>query len=84
MILHAYGDSWTEGEGCDLEIESTLKNQELIIYRNQNSWVKLLANKIGIDCKNNGVSGNSNNNIFNKIVLDIILYDDKLILLWLT
>jgi len=32
MILHAYGDSWTEGEGCNLNEESKLKNQDLIIY----------------------------------------------------
>jgi len=71
MILHAYGDSWTEGEGCDLEIESTLKNKELIIYRNQNSWVKLLADNLNLQWINNGKSGNPNSVIFNSIIDDV-------------
>ena len=86
MILHAYGDSWTEGEGCDLEIESTLKNQELIIYRNQNSWVKLLADKLNLQWINNGKSGNPNSVIFNSIIDDVtndrIKKGDLVIVLW--
>ena len=86
MILHAYGDSWTEGEGCDLEIESTLKNQELIIYRNQNSWVKLLAGKLNLQWINNGKSGNPNSVIFNSIIDDVtndrIKKGDLVIVLW--
>jgi hypothetical protein len=86
MILHAYGDSWTEGEGCDLEIESTLKNQELIIYRNQNSWVKLLADKLNLQWINNGKSGNPNSVIFNSIIDDVtndrIKKGDLVIILW--
>ena len=86
MILHAYGDSWTEGEGCDLEIESTLKNQELIIYRNQNSWVKLLADNLNLQWINNGKSGNPNSVIFNSIIDDVtnnrIKKGDLVIILW--
>ena len=86
MILHAYGDSWTEGEGCDLEIESTLKNQELIIYRNQKSWVKLLADKLNLQWINNGKSGNPNSVIFNSIIDDVtndrIKKGDLVIVLW--
>ena len=86
MILHAYGDSWTEGEGCDLEIESTLKNQELIIYRNQNSWVKSLADKLNLQWINNGKSGNPNSVIFNSIIDDVtndrIKKGDLVIILW--
>jgi len=86
MILHAYGDSWTEGEGCNLEIESTLKNQELIIYRNQNSWVKLLADKLNLQWINNGKSGNPNSVIFNSIIDDVtndrIKKDDLVIIMW--
>ena len=86
MILHAYGDSWTEGEGADVTIESKLKNKELNQFRNEHSWLKSLSNKIGIDCRNNGVSGNSNNKIFNKIVLDItdgiITSNDLVIIMW--
>jgi hypothetical protein len=86
MILHGYGCSWTQGEGSDVSVESTLKNEDLNQFRNEHSWLKILANKIGIDCRNNGVSGNSNNNIFNKIVLDItdgiIKSDDLVIIMW--
>jgi hypothetical protein len=86
MILHGYGCSWTQGEGSDVSIESTLKNEDLNQFRNEHSWLKHLANKIGIDYRNNGVSGNSNNNIFNKIVLDItdgiIKSDDLVIIMW--
>jgi hypothetical protein len=86
MILHGYGCSWTQGEGSDVSVESTLKNEDLNQFRNEHSWLKILANKIGIDCRNNGVSGNSNNNIFNKIVLDItdgiIKSDDLVMIMW--
>jgi len=86
MILHAYGDSWTEGEGCNLEIESTLKNQELIIYRNQNSWVKLLSDKLNLQWINNGKSGNPNSVIFNSIIDDVtngrIKKNDLVIIMW--
>lgn len=86
MILHGYGDSWTEGEGCNLEIESTLKNQELIIYRNQNSWVKLLADELNLQWINNGKSGNPNSVIFNSIIDDVttgrIKSGDLVIVMW--
>lgn len=72
MILHAYGDSWTEGEGCNLEIEKSLNNQDLIVYRNQHSWVKNLAEKLQLKWINNGKSGNPNAVIFNSIIDDIV------------
>jgi hypothetical protein len=72
MILHAYGDSWTEGEGCNLEIEKSLSNQDLIVYRNQHSWVKSLAEKLQLKWINNGKSGNPNAVIFNSIIDDIV------------
>ena len=71
MILHGYGCSWTEGEGCDASVEKLLENQELILFRNQQSWVKLLADKIGCQWINNGKSGNPNSIIFNSIIDDV-------------
>lgn len=71
MILHTYGDSWTEGEGCNSTEEAKLKNQDLIIYRNNHSWVKHLAEKLGINWVNNGKSGNPNSVIFNSIIDDV-------------
>lgn len=86
MILHGYGCSWTQGEGADVGIECKLKNEELNQFRNEHSWLKSLAGNIGIECRNNGVSGNSNHNIFNKIVLDItdgiINSNDLVIIMW--
>ena len=86
MILHAYGDSWTEGEGCDIKEENKLKNQNLIIYRNQNSWVKLLADKLNLNWINNGKSGNPNAIIFNQIIDDVtngrVKKGDFVIILW--
>ena len=71
MILHAYGDSWTEGEGCNIKKEKTLKNQDLIIYRNNHSWVKSLAERLDINWVNNGKSGNPNSVIFNSVIDDV-------------
>jgi hypothetical protein len=76
MKLHAYGDSWTEGQG-------TTDNREE--WKNY-SWVKIISNKLGIDSINNGVSGNSNIKIFNKVVDDLIegkiKNDDIVVIMW--
>jgi hypothetical protein len=86
MILHAYGDSWTEGEGCNNTIEFTLKNQELILFRNKHSWVKHLADKLKYEWINNGKSGNPNSVIFNSIIDDVtngrIKKDDLVGIMW--
>lgn len=85
-LLHAYGCSWTEGEGFNLKLESTLKNQNLKIERNNHSWVKLLADKLNVVAINNGKSGNSNNVIFNSVVQDIklkrIKEKDLVVIMW--
>jgi hypothetical protein len=62
MNLHAYGDSWTEGQG------STDDRNEW----KSHSWVKIVSDKLGFNSINNGISGNSNLNIFNKVVDDLI------------
>ena len=66
MNLHAYGDSWTEGQG------TTEDRKEWKTY----SWVKIVSDKLGFIPINNGISGNSNLNIFNKVVDDLI--EDKI------
>jgi len=71
MILHAYGDSWTEGQGCNRLVEDSLSKEERPVYRKENSWVKFLADKLNMPFINNAVSGNANNKIFNQIVSDI-------------
>jgi lysophospholipase L1-like esterase len=76
MKLHAYGDSWTEGQG------TTEDRKEWKNY----SWVKIVSDKIGIKSINNGISGNSNLNIFNKVVDDLIedkiKSDDIVVIMW--
>ncbi len=76
MKLHAYGDSWTEGQG-------TTDNREE--WKNY-SWVKIISDKLGIDSINNGVSGNSNIKIFNKVVDDLIegkiKNDNIVVIMW--
>jgi hypothetical protein len=61
MKLRAYGDSYTAGEG-------TSQNRE---KWKDNSWVKYLADMLNIEWVNNGISGNSNLKIFNKVVEDL-------------
>ena len=70
MILHGYGCSWTEGQGVDGELIH-INREELRKYRNEHSWVNLLSNKLGLSHINNGLSGLSNQKIFNKIISDI-------------
>lgn len=70
--LVAYGCSWTEGEGSDVSIESTLSPNEKRIFRNTNSWPQKLSDLLDISTTiNRGVSGNSNRKIFNDIIKDV-------------
>jgi hypothetical protein len=86
MILHAYGCSWTAGEGTDRKIENTLSGSDKLKFQNENSWVKFLSDALNISSINNGVCGNSNNKIFNKIVTDVkskkIGKEDLVIIMW--
>ena len=86
MILRAYGDSWTVGQGCNRLIEDKLDKEEKILFQKNHSWVNLLAKKFGVESINNGVSGNSNFKIFNNIVDDIrnnvINSSDLVIIMW--
>lgn len=87
MILHAYGCSWTEGEGANVEIENTITDRERKrMFRNNHSWVNNLANKIGITSINNGISSNANNKIFNQVITDVqnfrIKSGDLVIVMW--
>jgi hypothetical protein len=86
MILHAYGCSWTAGEGCNRFIEDTLTGEEKLKFQNENSWVNFLAEKLNISYINNGICGNSNNKIFNKLVEDVrnnkIQKNDFITIMW--
>ena len=72
MKLHAYGDSWTEGEGANWPEEEQFKDRkQLQLFRNEHSWVNHLAIKFGLECVNNGWSGKANNVIFNDVINDL-------------
>ena len=87
MKLHAYGCSWTEGNGADLLIENELPTPvEKTKFRNEHSWVKHLGEKLNLPVENNGVGGNANLKIFNKVVEDVrsgkISKDDFVVVMW--
>lgn len=87
MVLRAYGDSWTEGQGTDAVVEKSITDRGVLkSFRNENSWVKLLSDKLGVSHVNNGLSGMSNVKIFNQLVEDtkggIISKDDLVIIMW--
>ena len=72
MKLHAFGDSWTEGEGANwLEEEQFKDRVQLQLFRNEHSWVNHLAKKMGLEPVNNGWSGKANNVIFNDVINDL-------------
>jgi len=87
MMLHTYGCSWTEGEGADREVEDKINDRdEKRIFRNSLSWPKFLGDKLDLVVRNNGISGNANNKIFNQIITDIqderIQENDLVIVMW--
>lgn len=87
MKLYAYGCSWTEGNGADLDVENQLPTpQEKTEFRNQHSWVKHLGEKLNLEVENNGVGGNANLKIFNKVVEDVrtgkISEGDFVVVMW--
>ena len=87
MKLYAYGDSWTEGVGIDWSTEQSYKDRnQLQLFRNKNSWVTHLANKMGLEAINNGWSGKANNIIFNEVINDLrnnkIKKDDFVVIMW--
>ena len=85
--LISYGDSWTEGVGCNSKVELKITNvDERRAFRLNYSWPYLLSKLLNVKCDNRGISGSSNNQIFNKIVSDImnreITSDDFVIIMW--
>jgi hypothetical protein len=87
MILHGYGDSWTQGVGADLSVERNLStSEEKLLFTNNHSWVKYLGDMIGTKWKNSGVSGNSNFKIFTDVINDVrggvIQPEDQVVVMW--
>jgi hypothetical protein len=87
MIIYGYGCSWTEGEGCDIKIENEILDRNLKKeFRNNNSWLKFLSDKLNLQFINKSFSGNANNKIFNDIVTDVrngvVKKGDFVIIMW--
>ncbi len=87
MKLFAYGDSWTEGHGCDIEEENKIKDRIVLQeFRNKYSWPKYLSEKLKCNFENKGWSGKANNLIFNDIINDLrfgnINEGDFVIVMW--
>lgn len=87
MKLYAFGDSWTEGVGSNIEEEyATTIPEEKTRIRNKYSWPTHLAKILKIDVQNYGVGAFSNNAIFNTISYqlknEIITKDDFVVIMW--
>lgn len=68
MKLFAFGDSWTEGVGCDLPKERKITDdQAKTIFRNELSWPKHLSKLLNVDVENYGEGASSNKRIFENI-----------------
>jgi len=70
MRLIAFGDSWTAGHG--VETDSTYKEDSnppkfIENLRNQNSWVRWCAEKMGIGYVNMGECGFGNEYIYKSV-----------------
>jgi len=87
MKLFAYGDSWTEGVGGNIEDEYTTDSPEQrTIIRQKYCWPKHLSDLLECEVKNNGVGAFSNNAIFNSICYqlknEIVTQDDFVVIMW--
>jgi lysophospholipase L1-like esterase len=68
MKLFTFGDSWTEGVGCDLAKENKIiSKEEKTIFRNSLSWPTQLAHLLNIDVENYGEGASSNKRIFENV-----------------
>lgn len=87
MILHAYGCSWTEGEGSDALVENELVSREdKKSFRNEHSWTNKVATSLNLKSINNGIGGNANLRVFNQVIEDIrsekIQPNDFVMVMW--
>jgi len=90
MKLFTFGDSYTEGVGCDLNQEYKIISSngfaDVTLFRNQYSWPKYLADKLSIEHTNYGVGASSNKDIFENISqilkTNTISNGDLVIVMW--
>lgn len=87
MTIYAFGDSWTEGVGCDLKKELNINDpEERTKFRQQLCWPKYLADLLNADFINMGIGGGSNKIIFDSVVSliknDTIKTNDLVVVMW--
>ena len=71
MRIICFGDSWTAGHGVEIDISyKEIPNPPhfIKILREQNSWPRWTAEKLGCVYVNKGVCGDGNKYIYNNVV----------------
>jgi len=74
MRIICFGDSWTAGHGVEIdESYKEIPNPPLFIerLREQNSWPRWTAEKLGCVYVNNGVCGDGNKYIYNNVIVSL-------------
>ncbi len=87
MKLFTFGDSYTEGVGCDLTKENKiLDDSEKTLFRNKHAWPSHLSNLLQIPHINYGIGGASNKVIFDTISTclkeNLISNGDFVVVMW--
>ncbi|SVD96860.1 uncharacterized protein METZ01_LOCUS449714 [marine metagenome] len=88
MRLVAFGCSNTYGQALpdvwDQEKNEDTFNQKTLVHNGPSkyAWPEILANKLNIECVNNGFSGASNKEIWYNILCTTFYKDDIVIILW--
>jgi hypothetical protein len=82
--LHAFGDSFTEGNPDDVEFMPFIKWKEFRGGNLPKSWVELLSEKLEMDYKIVAVGGANNNEIFENVCKNCNNFkkDDIVIINW--
>ena len=89
MRLICFGDSWTAGHGVETLVkykENAYPPKFIEKLRNQNSWSRWVAEKMGIEYVNMGVCGNGNvfisNDVKDTIKNNFLEKDDIIIIMF--
>jgi len=88
MKLYAFGDSWTEGVGCNPQVESLFHSNSIDrkLYRHTLSWPNFLSKLLNIEHENLSLAGESNKYIFDKLInsvkSNLIVEGDLVVIMW--
>jgi hypothetical protein len=88
MKLFAFGDSWTEGVGCNTHGENLyeINSIDRKLYRHTLSWPNFLSKLLNIEHQNLSAAGESNKYIFDKLIesvkSELIIEGDLVVVMW--